>query len=136
MFFKKEDKKKDIPLSKIGSLLIHAAKIDEHYSDEEEEIIKKTLIFLGAKKEDVDDIIQTSIKEEQNSNQILEFTREVKNLPEIDKVKIVEALWKIIYSNQNADIYETNLMRRLAELLYVDSTVMGNIKEEIKKEYL
>ena len=135
MFFKKQDKKGDIPLSKIGSLLIHAAKIDEHYSDEEEEIIKKTLIFLGAKKEDVDDIIQTSIKEEQNSNQILEFTREVKNLPEIDKVKIVEALWKIIYSNQNADIYETNLMRRLAGLLYVDSKTMGDIKEKIKKEY-
>ena len=134
MFFKKQDKKGDIPLSKIGSLLIHAAKIDEHYSDEEEEIIKKTLIFLGAKKEDVDDIIQTSIKEEQNSNQILEFTREVKNLPEIDKVKIVEALWKIIYSNQNADIYETNLMRRLAGLLYVDNKTMGDIKEKIKKE--
>ena len=135
MFFKKQDKKGDIPLSKIGSLLIHAAKIDEHYSDEEEEIIKKTLIFLGAKKEDVNDIIQTSIKEEQNSNQILEFTREVKNLPEIDKVKIVEALWKIIYSNQNADIYETNLMRRLAGLLYIDSKTMGDIKEKIKKEY-
>ena len=135
MFFKKEDKKEDIPLSKIGSLLIHAAKIDEHYSYEEEEIIKKTLISLGAKKEDIDDLIETSIKEEENSNQILEFTKEVKNLPEIDKTKIIEALWKIIYSNQNADIYETNLMRRLAGLLYIDSKTMGDIKEKIKKEY-
>ena len=135
MFFKKEDKKEDIPLSKIGALLIHAAKIDEHYSNEEEEIIKKTLISLGAKKENIDDLIKTSIKEEENSNQILEFTKEVKNLPEIDKTKIIEALWKIIYSNQNADIYETNLMRRLAGLLYIDSKTMGDIKEKIKKEY-
>jgi len=115
--------------------LIHAAKIDEHYSNEEEEIIKKTLISLGAKKENIDDLIETSIKEEENSNQILEFTKEVKNLPEIDKTKIIEALWKIIYSNQNADIYETNLMRRLAGLLYIDSKTMGDIKEKIKKEY-
>ena len=135
MFFKKEDKKEDIPLSKIGSLLIHAAKIDEDYSNEEEEIIKKTLISLGAKQEDIIDLIKTSIKEEENSNQILEFTKEVKNLPETDKTKIIEALWKIIYSNQNADIYETNLMRRLAGLLYIDSKTMGDIKEKIKKEY-
>ena len=135
MFFKKEDKQEDIPLSKISSLLIHAAKIDENYSNEEEEIIKKTLISLGAKKEDINDLIETSIKEEENSNQILEFTKEVKNLPEIDKTKIIEALWKIIYSNQNADIYETNLMRRLAGLLYIDSKTMGDIKEKIKKEY-
>ena len=66
---------------------------------------------------------------------MLEFTKEVKNLPEIDKTKIIEALWKIIYSNQNADIYETNLMRRLAGLLYIDSKTMGDIKEKIKKEY-
>ena len=135
MFFKKEDKKEDIPLSKIGSLLIHAAKIDEDYSNEEVEIIKKTLISLGAKQEDIVDLIETSIKEEENSNQILEFTKEVKNLPEIDKTKIIEALWKIIYSNQNADIYETNLMRRLTGLLYIDSKTMGDIKEKIKKKY-
>ena len=136
MFFKKEDKKENIPLIKIGSLLIHAAKIDEYYSNEEEEIIKKTLISLGAKKENIDDLIEASIKEEENSNQILEFTKEVKNLPEIDKTKIIEALWKIIYSNQNADIYETNLMRRLAGLLYVDNKTMGDIKEKIKKDML
>jgi uncharacterized tellurite resistance protein B-like protein len=135
MFFKKEDKKEDIPLSKIGSLLIHAAKIDEHYSNEEEEIIKKTLISLGAKKQNIDDLIEISIKEEENSNQILEFTKEVKNLPEKDKAKIVEALWEIVYSNQKADIYETNLMRRLAGLIYIDNKIMGDIKEKIKIKY-
>ena len=136
MFFKKKIKDNDNKnLTKISALLIHAAKIDEQYSNEEEEIIKKTLISLGAKQEDIVDLIETSIKEEENSNQILEFTKEVKNLPETDKTKIIEALWKIIYSNQNADIYETNLMRRLAGLLYIDSKTMGDIKEKIKKEY-
>ena len=71
---------------------------------------------------------------EENSNQILDFTREVKNLPEDDKIKIIEALWSIVYSDKDADIYETNLMRRLAGLLYVDSKTMGNIKSKIKKE--
>ena len=69
---------------------------------------------------------------EKNSNQILDFTREVKNLPEKDKIKIIEALWSIIYSNRNVDIYEANLMRRLAGLLYIDNKTMGNIKERIK----
>jgi len=138
MFFNKQTKieEKNFPLSKIGSLLIHAAKIDEDYSEIEENIIKKTLISLGASSKDIDELIAVSIKEEENSNQILEFTKEVKNLPETDKAMIIEALWKIIYSNQNADIYETNLMRRLAGLLYVDSKTMGDIKEKIKKEML
>ena len=135
MFFKKEDKKEDFPLSKIGSLLIHAAKIDENYSSEEEEIIKKTLISLGAEPENVEQLIKISIENEEKSNQILEFTKEVKNLTDDYKTKIIEALWRIIYSNKNADIYETNLMRRLTGLLYIDSKIMGDIKEKIKKEY-
>ena len=69
---------------------------------------------------------------EENSNQILEFTREVKNLAEEDKIKIIETLWSIIYSNKDADIYETNLMRRLAGLLYIDSKTMGDIKNRIQ----
>ena len=85
---------------------------------------------------DLDNLITKASKSEENANQILDFTREIKNLEEMDKIKIVKSLWKIIYSNKDADIYETNLMRRLAGLLYVDSEVMGNIKEEIKKEYL
>ena len=135
MFFKKEDKKEDFPLSKIGSLLIHAAKIDENYSSEEEEIIKKTLISLGAEPDNIEQLIKISIENEEKSNQILEFTKEVKNLSDDYKTKIIEALWRIIYSNKNADIYETNLMRRLTGLLYIDSKIMGDIKEKIKKEY-
>ena len=131
MFFKKENNKKNFQ-TKICALLIHAAKIDEEYTDKEEKIIEKTLIELGIEKEDTSKIIKEAKKIEENSNQILDFTREVKNLSEKDKIKIVESLWSIIYSNKDADIYETNLMRRLAGLLYVDNKTMGDIKEKIK----
>jgi len=135
MFFKKEEnKKKNSFLIKICALLIHAAKIDENYSNNEEEIIKKTLLELDSTQEDLSKIIEEAKIIEENSNQILDFTREVKNLPEDDKIKIIEALWSIVYSDKDADIYETNLMRRLAGLLYVDSKTMGNIKSKIKKE--
>jgi uncharacterized tellurite resistance protein B-like protein len=137
MFFNKKNKEENISnLVKIAALLIHTAKIDQNYSVEEEEIIKKTLVSLGAEQSDLNNLITKASKSEENANQILDFTREIKNLEEMDKIKIIKSLWKIIYSNKDADIYETNLMRRLAGLLYVDSTVMGNIKEEIKKEYL
>ena len=134
MFFNKKNNNIDLPLIKIASLLIHVAKIDEDYSKDEEEIIKKTLISLGAESSKINEIMKVAIKNEENSNQILEFTKEVKSLPENDKVEILEALWTIIYSNNEADIYETNLMRRLAGLLYIDSKIMGNIKEKIKKK--
>ena len=134
MFFNKKDNNVDLPLIKIASLLIHVAKIDEDYSKDEEEIIIKTLITLGAESSKINEIMKVAIKNEENSNQILEFTKEVKSLPENDKVEILEALWTIIYSNNEADIYETNLMRRLAGLLYIDSKIMGNIKEKIKKK--
>jgi uncharacterized tellurite resistance protein B-like protein len=137
MFFNKKNKEENISnLVKIAALLIHAAKIDQNYSIEEEEIIKKTLVSLGAKQSDLNSLITKASKSEENANQILDFTREIKNLEEMDKIKIIKSLWKIIYSNKDADIYETNLMRRLAGLLYIDSKVMGDIKEEIKKEYL
>ena len=87
---------------------------------------------LGAKKESISQTIKKAKSIEENSNQILDFTKEVKNLPESEKIKIIEALWSIIYSNNDADIYETNLMRRLAGLLYIDSKTMGNIKDKIK----
>ena len=137
MFFKKQniESKKNFSI-KICALLIHAAKIDEDYSNDEEEIIKKTLIELGLARDDLHQIIEEAKIIEKNSNQILDFTREVKSLNEEDKIKIVEALWKIIYSNKNADIYETNLMRRLAGLLYIDSKIMGDIKNRIIKENL
>ena len=135
MFFKRENKKvEDSFLIKVGALLIHAAKIDENYTENEEEIIKKTLLELGVKIENLSDVINEAKIIEENSNQILEFTREVKNLSEKDKIKIVEALWSIIYSNNDADLYETNLMRRLAGLLYIDSKIMGDIKERIKSK--
>ena len=131
MFFKKENNKKNFQ-TKICALLIHAAKIDEEYTDKEEKIIEKTLIELGMDEDDTSKIIKEAKKIEENSNQILDFTREVKNLSEKDKIKIVESLWSIIYSNKDADIYETNLMRRLAGLLYIDNKTMGDIKEKIK----
>ena len=137
MFFKKDSTETDKNfLVKTCALLIHAAKIDENYTENEEDIIKKTLLELGAKEETISQTIKDAKSIEENSNQILDFTREVKNLPEIDKIKIIEALWSIIYSNNEADIYETNLMRRLAGLLYIDSSTMGDIKDRIKKEKL
>ena len=137
MFFNKKDKQENSTnLIKVGALLIHTAKIDENYSAEEEEIIKKTLLELGAESNDLNELITKAKQYEENSNQILDFTREIKNLEKTDKIKIIKSLWRIIYSNKDADIYETNLMRRLAGLLYIDSKVMGDIKEEIKKENL
>ena len=137
MFFKKNSTETDKNfLVKTCALLIYAAKIDENYTEKEEEIIKKTLLELGAKKETITQIIIDAKSIEENSNQILDFTKEVKNLPGTDKIKIIESLWSIIYSNNEADIYETNLMRRLAGLLYIDSSTMGDIKDRIKKEKL
>ena len=133
MFFKKNsDETENNFLIKSCALLIHAAKIDENYTENEEEIIKKTLLELGAENKTITQIIKDAKAIEENSNQILDFTREVKNLPKTSKIKIIEALWSIIYSNNDADIYETNLMRRLAGLLYIDSKTMGVIKDKIK----
>ena len=133
MFFKKKEIKINNFLTKVCALLIHAAKIDENYTDKEEEIIKKTLNELGIENENISKTIEEAKKIEESSNQILDFTREIKGLPEQDKIKIIEALWYIIYSNKDADIYETNLMRRLAGLLYIDNKTMGDIKEKIKQ---
>ena len=135
MFFKKDhNKDQNKSLAKVAALLIHAARIDQSYSKHEEEIIKKTLLNLGASDENIKIIIEDGKKIETNSNQILEFTKEVKNMDNEEKFKIIESLWRIIYSNQEADIYETNLMRRLAGLLYIDSKTMGDIKNKIQKE--
>ena len=135
MFFKKvPSEKENIFLVKTCALLIHAAKIDENYTENEEEIIKKTLLELGAKKDSISQTIKEAKSIEENSNQILDFTKEVKNLPESEKIKIIEALWSIIYSNNDADIFETNLMRRLTGLLYIDSKTMGDIKDKIKNK--
>jgi uncharacterized tellurite resistance protein B-like protein len=124
----------DKSYSNIAALLIHVAKIDENYEDKEKEIVRKTLIELGAASSNVDKLISDALIIEESSIQILNFTREVKNAPESDKIKIIESLWKIIYSDDNADMYETNLMRRLAGLLYIDAKIMGDLKEKIKLE--
>ena len=134
IFFKNKENNDDNQLVKIGALLIHAAKIDEDFSKEEEKIIKQTLINFGADNKNINGIIEKAKKMEESSNQILDFTKEVKNMEENNKIKIVKTLWKIIFSNKKADIYEANLMRRLAGLLYIDSKIMGDIKEQIKKE--
>ena len=135
MFFKKKLKKDENEnLIKISALLIHAAKIDQEYSSKEEEIIKETLLKIGAEKNDLEKIVSEAKKIEENSNQILNFTKEVKGMAEENKTKIIEALWQIIYSNNEADIYETSLMRRLAGLLYIDNKIMADIKEKIKNK--
>ena len=137
MFFKKDKNIKiDKDLIKIGALLIHAAKIDEDYTIQEEEIITKALLKFGSTTNNVKKIIEDGKKVEKNSNQILEFTKEVKKMSEKKKIYMIETLWKIIYSNNSADDYESNLMRRLGGLLYIDNKIIGDIKEKIKKEIL
>ena len=139
-FFKNNDakdnsKNDDELLSKTTSLLIHAAKIDENYTDKEKVIIKKTLIQLGVKESKADQIMLTAEINEEKSNQILDFTREIKNADNEFKIKIIETLWGIIYSDKEVDMYESNLMRRLSGLLYLDNKMMGEIKEKAKKKF-
>jgi len=121
-------------LSKIGSLLIHAAKIDENYTSDEKNIIKRALIELGTNKEDIDEIITNAEENEKNSNQILDFTKEIKNLDEEKKEIIIECLWTIIYSDTKSDMYEASLMRKLAGLIYFDNKKFGDIKEKVKNK--
>ena len=135
--FKKEQTEKDNnhpSIMAVASLLIHSAKIDENYTDKERKIIKDAIIEMGAEAEEIDKIIQDAEEKEKDSNQILDFTREVKNISEEDKKIIIEALWDIIYSDEDADMYETNLMRRLSGLLYLDPKVVGDIKEKVRQK--
>ena len=120
-------------LSKTASLLIHAAKIDENYTNKEKSIIEKTLLELGTNKEKLDELMKIAEENEKNSNQILDFTKDIKNTSENFKIKLVESLWKIIYSDEDSDMYESNLMRRLSGLLYLENKMVGDIKEKIKK---
>ncbi len=137
MFFNKQKVNNEIDeLIKVAALLIHTAKIDEDYTIKEEEIITKALLKFGATTNNVKKIMEDGKKVEKNSNQILEFTKEVKKMSEKKKIDMIETLWKIIYSNNNADDYESNLMRRLAGLLYIDNKMIGDIKERIKREIL
>ena len=121
-----------LSLISIASLLIHSAKIDENFTEKEKNIIKNALIEMGADQNNLDKILKDAELKEKDSNQILEFTKEVKNKSIEEKKIVIEALWNIIYSDENADMYETNLMRRLSGLLYLDPKVVGDIKEKIK----
>ena len=122
-------------LSKTASLLIHAAKIDENYTNKEKLIVEKTLLELGANKEKLDELMKIAEENEKNSNQILDFTKDIKNTDENFKIKLIESLWKIIYSDDSSDMYESNLMRRLSGLLYLENKMVGDIKEKIKKNF-
>ena len=133
MFFLEKNKNNNDNFIKIAALLIHAAKIDEDYTDLEKKIIEQTIVDFGAKEDDLEFIMKKAKEIEENSNQILDFTKEVKNISEDEKKIIIEALWKIIFSDENADVYETNLMRRLSGLLYLDNKVVGDIKEKVKQ---
>ena len=135
-FFKNNNKTEDknISIIYIASLLIHAARVDEKYSEKEKKIIKETLVKLGTERDSIANIITKAEAIEENSNQILEYTKEAKNLKHESKLILVEALWDIIYSDENADMYEENLMRRLSGLLYLDKKTVGDIKEKIKNK--
>ena len=137
MFFnKKNNESEKDDLTKVAALLIHAARIDENFSKSEENIIKKAIIQMGANEQNLQSIIDNAKTLEENANQILDFTKEVKNMSDQNKIKIIQTLWQIIYSNNKADIYEANLMRRLAGLLYIDNKTMGDIKAKIESESL
>ena len=131
-FFKKKNMEMvENPLPKIAALLVHAAKIDENYTHKEREIIRKAIIELGAEDKTIDNILTEAEKIEKKSNQILDFTKEVKNMNEDSKTKIIEVLWNLIYSDNNPDMYENSLMRRLTGLLYLDTKIVGDIKKKI-----
>ena len=135
-FFNKNNstETKNTSVNSIACLLIHAARIDQNYSTKEKSIIKKTLIKLGTNELNVSKIIEDAEITEQNSNQILEFTKDAKNLDYEKKVLLIEALWEIICSDEDADMYETNLMRRLSGLLYIDAQTVGDLKEKVKSK--
>ena len=121
--------------SLIGALLIHAAKMDNNYNENEKNMIRKAITHLSAKPdEEIDQIFKLAEEKERKSNQIIEFTKEIKKKDMKYRIKIIEILWRIVYSDGTADVYETNLIRRINGLLYVSDRVSGEIKEKIRKE--
>ena len=136
IFKKKETEKENnhLSITAVACLLIHSAKIDENYTDKEKKIIKDAIIEMGADNQNIDNLIKDAEEKEKDTNQILDFTREIKNINEEDKKIIIEALWDIIYSDEDADMYETNLMRRLSGLLYLDPKFVGDIKEKVRQK--
>ena len=132
-FFNKNNEKSDTNSESINiaCLLIHAAKIDENYTSEEKEMIKKTVKKLYPDLDNLDDVVSKAEQKESDSNHIQEFTRDVKSLSTENKIIIVETLWRIILSDGKSDIYENNLMRRLAGLLYLDEKIVGETKVKV-----
>lgn len=132
-FFKKKDEKNsNEKFVLIASLLIHAAKVDDNYSEIEKEIIKKAIIEINKITEDeANKIIINAEKKEKESNQIIEFTKEIKKYPMEYRLKIIEIIWKIVYSDGENDSYESTLIRRICGLLYVSDKDNGVIKERI-----
>ena len=129
-----ENDENHLSLISIAALLIHSAKIDQNFTEKEKKIIKNALIEMGAPEDTLDEIIKEAETKEKDANQILEFTREVKNKSFEEKKIVIEALWNIIYSDEQADMYETNLMRRLSGLLYLDPKIVGDIKEKVRSK--
>jgi len=117
----------------VASLLIHAAKVDENYTDLEKKIIKKALMNLNnITEEKSEELITKAEKKEEEQNQIVEFTREIKNYPMEFRLKIIEIIWKIVYSDGSSDNYESNLIRRICGLLYISDVDNGIIKTKIQ----
>ena len=133
-FFNNEKQKEgESELIHIACLLVHAAKIDENYTKRERNIIKNTLLKLNSSNEDIDKLLIEAEKKEADSNHIQDFTKNIKNMNTGNKVEIIKTIWNIILSDGNSDMYEENLMRRLAGLLYIDDRTIGEIKLEIEK---
>ena len=134
-FFNKEEQLNDNSnLLNVACLMIHAAKIDENYTDKEKKIIKNTLTKLDSKNENIDKVILEAEIKESDSNHIQDFTKNIKAMDKENKIEIIKNIWSIILSDGNSDIYEENLMRRLAGLLYVDAKIMGDIKLDIQNK--
>ena len=117
----------------VAALLIHAAKIDENYTEIEKKIITKAIINLNEiSPDEAEEILKLAEKKEEESNQIVEFTREIKQYPMEFRLKIIEIIWKIVYSDGTSDNYESSLIRRICGLLYISDKDNGNIKMKVK----
>jgi len=128
-FFKTKEKISDNKNILIAALLVHAAKIDNEYTDTEKKIIKEALINLNlVKLNEVDKLLKMAEEKEKESNQIIEFTKEIKKSSMEFRLKIIEILWKIVYSDKTNDSFESNLIRRVCGLLYVSDKDSGMIK--------
>ena len=134
-FFNKEEQlNNDNDLINVACLMIHAARIDQNYTDKEKNIIKNTLLKLNNKNEDIDKVLLEAEVKESDSNHIQDFTKNIKAMDKENKIEIIKNIWGIILSDGNSDIYEENLMRRLAGLLYIDSKTMGDIRLDIQSK--